>query len=614
MVNIEDLLEEKRTIDELSKEMGMNKKNVRKKLKTLKRNGIVESDDEYFWIVKKREGGRNYVVIVLLIGIILAGFYLRSYHIDYPVVGYHNWKSEHYLGEARNFARDGFFTHGFLIPRWDYPGLRDEPSGVHSDTLPTISVLVALVFKIFGYELWIARGVGILFSVGCIPLAYLVVKKLFSREDIALVMAFLISINPMLVFYSHNVQLVNVGLFFMLMTLYYFLLWKESNKWTHLIGCATFFTLMGLTKYPFMVVAIPMLFIFPYKRISRKTLERGLFTYVLSGMILLLIPLWMYYSSIYAMSEYANAGVAAGVSGIDLGTILKEDFWKITESYLKDSLTMLGCVFAFAGMIMFIIHAFLGMKHGSCDFYEKSDIYKFMFGSLIAIAVFMILMAGKLMGHSYYYMMIVFYILLFMAYCFTLIGYSIKRTSLELYDKESVVRSCVSPVMIIFLAVALIQPSIDSANRQFDTQFYGLDVAGEYIMSHKSAGERVMHSTHQAYGLLWHGDIMGTRGIPSNVEDIKYAENELNATWLFIYAWDFGIMQDERWGYIVSNYELMQYGFIQIEDGMQPMYLLLRRGGRLDINNDINKLLHNIKYRDYELTGGRIVRMSYVEK
>ena len=610
MTNIENLLVGRKTVDNVSKESGMNKKIVRKKLNALKRDGVVESDGEYFWIVKKREGGRNYVVIVLLISFVLAGFYLRSYHIDYPVVGYHNWKSEHYLGEARNFARDGFFTHGFLIPRWDYPGLRDEPSGVHSDTLPTISILVALVFKIFGHELWMARGVGILFSVGCIPLSYLVVKKLFRREDIALVMAFLMSINPMLVFYSHNIQLVNVGLFFMLMTLYYFLLWKESNKWTHLIGCATFFTLMGLTKYPFMVVAIPMLFIFPYKKINRKTLERGLFTYVLSGVILLLIPLWMYYSSIYAMSGYVNAGAATGVGGIDLCTILKEDFRKINESYLKDSFTMLGSVSALAGAALFIIHVFFIMQNSLCDFFRGNDAYKFMIGSLIAVTVFMVLMAGKLMGHSYYYIMIVFYILLFMAYCFTLIGYSIKKTNHELYETDTTIRSCVSPLMIIFLALTLIQPSIESANRQFDTQFYGLDVAGEYIMNHKSAGERVMHSTHQAYGLLWHGDVMGTRGIPSSVEDIRYAESELNATWLFIYAWDFGIMQDERWGYIVNNYELMQYGFMQVEEGMQPMYLLLRRGGRLDIN----KLLHNIKYRDYELTGGKIVRMSYVEK
>ena len=49
--------------------------------------------------------------LILLIAIIIFGFYLRSYHINYPVIGYHNMKETHYLTEARNFARDGFLSH-----------------------------------------------------------------------------------------------------------------------------------------------------------------------------------------------------------------------------------------------------------------------------------------------------------------------------------------------------------------------------------------------------------------------------------------------------------------------------------------------------------------------
>ena len=49
--------------------------------------------------------------LVLLIIITIFGFYLRYYHYDYPVVGYHNWKETHYLTEARNFAKEGFFKY-----------------------------------------------------------------------------------------------------------------------------------------------------------------------------------------------------------------------------------------------------------------------------------------------------------------------------------------------------------------------------------------------------------------------------------------------------------------------------------------------------------------------
>src|SRR3989304_6454727 len=88
--------------------------------------------------------------VLLLLAIILFGGYLRFYHIDYPVVGYHNWKSVHYLTEARNFAREGFFAHGFFAPANDYPYIDQDPSGLHPDTFPTISILVALAFMVFG--------------------------------------------------------------------------------------------------------------------------------------------------------------------------------------------------------------------------------------------------------------------------------------------------------------------------------------------------------------------------------------------------------------------------------------------------------------------------------
>jgi len=61
---------------------------------------------------------KNYPWIILSL-LLIFGFYLRIYHSDYPVVGYHNWKETHYLTEARNYARDGFFQDGFLVPHWD---------------------------------------------------------------------------------------------------------------------------------------------------------------------------------------------------------------------------------------------------------------------------------------------------------------------------------------------------------------------------------------------------------------------------------------------------------------------------------------------------------------
>ena len=154
---------------------------------------------------------------LLLILILVLGFYLRAYHLDYPVVGYHNWKETHYLTEARNFANDGFFEYGFFIPKWDYPSINADPSGIHSDTFPTISILTALGFKLFGFELWVARSINILFALGSVIFFYLIVRKLFKREDLAILSALIMSINPLLVFFGRQVQLINPALFLSLL-------------------------------------------------------------------------------------------------------------------------------------------------------------------------------------------------------------------------------------------------------------------------------------------------------------------------------------------------------------------------------------------------------------
>lgn len=39
---------------------------------------------------------KNYVIL-LIVACMIFGFYLRSYHIDFPVIGYHNMKENQYI-------------------------------------------------------------------------------------------------------------------------------------------------------------------------------------------------------------------------------------------------------------------------------------------------------------------------------------------------------------------------------------------------------------------------------------------------------------------------------------------------------------------------------------
>ncbi|OYT54282.1 MAG: hypothetical protein B6U72_03060, partial [Candidatus Altiarchaeales archaeon ex4484_2] len=442
------------------------------------------------------------------------------------------------------------------------------------------------------------RLVGVVLNVSSVVLMYLIVKEVFKREDTALIASFLTAINPLLVFFSHNVQLMNVGLFFMLLSLYIYLRWVETNRDRYLVVAALFLALAGLTKYPFLVILAPMAALFPFER--AKKIKRNYAPYVISLIILLSIPLWMHYSSSTVTSRY-NADVSASISLIKPEVLLEPAFWKITESYLKDNFTMIGVAFSVLGFLFFL------------SSFNKRDIkQRFFWGYLVGFLVFVFIMSFKMQGHNYHYFPIAPFFIILMAYAFTRI--SDLAGNLKIEGKR--IRH-INTLVSVLLIMVLILPSQSAIARMFDTQFFGLDVAGDYIRTHKERGDIVIHSSHQAYGVLWAGDIFGTNGIPKDLDNFRFAEDEWNASWLFIYNWDFNILQDDRykelWGYISSNYRLVQFGFIQRGDQpATPTYMLFRKGGSFD-KNRMNEMLSDkqIRYKDYELTGG-IVRFSYI--
>ncbi len=540
---------------------------------------------------------KKYISLFLVIIFIVIGFYLRSYHINYPVIGYHNWKETHYLTEARNFARYGFFRYGFFVPVWNYPSIKSDPSGVHADTFPTISILAAISFMIFGYKLWAARIIGIIMTTACIPLMYLIIKEIFNREDMAITAAFLTSVNPLFVFFSHNVQLINVAIFFMLLSLYSFLVWRRKRSNIYFILSFVFLSISVLTKYPFLIILIPIIALFPFKEIGVKGIKDNPVPYIVSIFVMLSIPAWMVY-----IDSVTTGRSTANLSLIEPWRLTTKEFWDITPSYIADSITWVGLFFAVLGIIFLIISTVKKISISGI----------FLWSYLVAFFIFVVIMARKIGQHSYHYYPVI-------PLAITLISYSLIRIAdlaknLKIEGKRI---KYINIIVIVFLLIIFIPSTIEAINRQFDTQFYGLDIAGEYLKEHKKDGERLMHSSFQAYGVLWHGDMMGTRGIPKTVDDMKFAEEKLNATWIFIYNWDFYIINDKKykelWDYIRNNYRLVQFAFIREKNrGIIPLYMLFGRGGSFDANNITNMVKNKpIKHRYYELTNKR-VRVDYI--
>lgn len=533
---------------------------------------------------------KRYVWIILAV-ILILGFSLRAYHMNYPVVGYHNWKEEHYLGEARDYAKNGFFKSGFFTPRYDYPNPNADPAGAHPDTFPTTSIIVGFFFKIFGMNLGLARFINILFMLGAVFFTYLFVKKLFKREDIALIATFLMALNPLFIFFGRQMQLINAALFFMMAGGYYYLRWREDEKPRNLVLTSIFLTISIITKYDFLLIAIPILLTFPYKRLLkwRKHVKH----YATAILFPITIPLWILYMNT-VKGTYVVKEALAGET-IQLGTFFTGRFWSTMKMFAADNYTLMGVLFALIGLV-----AIAAM-------YKKNFANRFIFYYFIGGIVWAIIFSYKLLGHNYHQYPIAPLIIILQAYALIFIGTNIQKL-IKIKHSRWI-------VMIIMFLLLIFQPFtgggiFKAKNRMFDVQFLGLDIAGEYVKTHSAPTDIVLFPSHQSYGFLWHSDRKGYTYAGRKLDNLKQKE-QLGANWIFLYQWGLAdVMQHEdTWNYIKQNYELKQIAF----QDKQTIYLLMKRGGSFD-ETKLNELIQNkpVNSKEYEYTRGKAV-ITYID-
>jgi len=521
---------------------------------------------------------KNWAIILISL-ILLFAFFLRVYHIDYPVVGYHNWKETHYLTESRNFAEDGFFKYGFFIPTADFmfaEGNYTNINGIHTDTFPTTSIIGGVLFMIFGESLTIARLSSIFLMLGAVFFMYLFIDKLFKRKDLALLSALIMAINPLFIFFGRQFQLINPALFFMMGSLYFYTYWREKPSMKYFILFAMFASLSIITKYSFALFGLPIIFTFPYRRLKNK---KGWKQILMGSLFLLPIIFWWVYTNIKA--PIYNS-LPADIH-VNLSTVFTSNFWDIMKSYAADNYTFIGLLFALIGLIFMI-------------YFRKNNFgNKFIISWFIGSIIWFFVMSFKLSGHNYHQYPIAPMVIIFIAYFFVVFASNINMILKNKY---------IGVIIAILLFWFLFSSSMDSSHRMFDTQFVGLDIAGEYINQHSEPYERLIYPSHQSHGVIWHADRKGFSK-QDGINSIKLAE-EKNSTWIFVYQWGFDIMDKPEWEYITQSYSLKQAAFIRSGNGQfSPLYILLNKGGSFSME-ELNILSDNyeLQTKDYEFYNG----------
>lgn len=229
------------------------------------------------------------IINAILICILLFGFLVRFYV-------YLNKGNSYYLvGDAKNY----YIMSHQIVDDGIYGYRMGKKSGLpNAYVTPGYPLFLSTVYMLTRdnkLQIDIVRllqiVVGGLFSP---LLSFLIVRRLLSRNDKALLTAFFVASYPTYVLSAMQLLTEVFSLFFMLLYFYVLILsFKERKAYLSLIAGAVFAINILIRPVMFPLLTIPFLIAFLADVKNRKTILPKLFLLNLIGFVILMLPWWL---------------------------------------------------------------------------------------------------------------------------------------------------------------------------------------------------------------------------------------------------------------------------------------------------------------------------------
>ncbi|MFH0826275.1 MAG: glycosyltransferase family 39 protein [Candidatus Omnitrophota bacterium] len=486
---------------------------------------------------------------ILLICILLLGISLRVYNLNFPSIGYHNMKENESLSIAQEMAR----TKNFIQKRVYFFNAFQKDAAVKDDPQPPlVSYQILLAWKMFGENLWSPRLFNVLFAILGIVVMYLAGCRLFQDKRLALFGAFLLSIMPLAVFFSRNLQPESPAFFFMLLGHLFYFRFLDTRKLTNLLVGGLAMVLAWAYKFEFIIGILPFAFCLPYKSLSddRKGFLKFLFA---------------------ALVPFAGIlGIMACVRLSGLGTFLYtfKPFEVLTPSYWKAyGRTILwyaaGENFTFPLSLLATWGVFLAF------FMHKSFLDRYLIGWAAAVVIHAMLFSSSLAHNSYAQM----------PFSAAVVFSCIHVISFMAREIKGLPKHQILIVLMISVGAFSIFPVYYSLSRMYATVFLGQDVAGETLKEFSAPDERIFLFSHaQGYAIARYAHRYA--GWPKSLEEFKEKEKEYGIRFVCIYPGEY--LEYLRKGhpdifeYIESHYRIKEVGLQELPSRLG--YLILERG------------------------------------
>jgi hypothetical protein len=466
-------------------------------------------------------------------------------------------KETEYLSEAREF----YFHDDLLHRRVAWMGLDSSDGPGYFEEYaqpPLLPWLILLVWKIAGMEIWLARLIIVFFSVVLIPLIYYISYELTRKKEVSILAAFFMTIMPLAVFFGRNIQPESPALFFMMLSLHYYLKWMRDFSSKHIIAASISFAIGALFKYTFMIFAIPFIIIFPFEKLNDGSWRKKLGGQI--AIILLSMSPLILWALITKFTNVSNSGLFPYVR-IHIFEVFSSVYWdnyyETIKGYLISNFTIFYIGLALIGLIF-------------CLKEVKTLFCRFCLGSAIMAIPYFMLLSDFIRQHSYYQMPFLPLVTMAGACC------------LYRMSTFKIVRSKKLKYLIIIGFILFSLPQVKLViDQHYDTIFFGLDVAGDSIRELSEKEDRLFISGHaQTVGMLWASDRYGAF-LPASLEELKFAENERHMKWIFVYD-SLGVSKlkenPEIWEYVSNNYSVKEIGILKNGESEKQLYLILKKG------------------------------------
>jgi hypothetical protein len=537
----------------------------------------------------------HYIVIFFLI---IWGYQLRAYHIDYPSIGYHNMKENIYLMQAYHMYEGG---SPFELSMLYYA---DKENTFQKDMLPLIAWSTVILWKIAGStSLFWPRLIMIICSLANILLIYWFVNLITKKKELGLISALLMTFMPIGVFFGRNIQPDVPGVTFILLFSIYFYKWIKDDSRKTFIYFILYLTIAINLKITNLVGLIPFMFIVPYKRVFTN-LKKYIPEFII-GLIACSTPYIWKYIQILTMPAAANdAHVSIFLELFDgYSSSYLETSWRALESFLRDNFTMWYVWFCIFGLVFAL-------------FKYKTVIGKYLIGFIVAFWIYFTILPGFMVRHNYYQSPFLTLVVISSAYiiyvCGSLIGDLLSQIlNIKKFMPAKNFKIILIYLLTIFIFLLTINSVFSSINRQFDTQFFGCDVAGNYIKENSGKDEKIflgIDPSGQTVSMLWAAKRYGA-WINYNLSRVKTLEKEKNFNRIFLYGNALNTMQTnkrsaELWEYVEQNYRIEQIGAVMQNNQPVPYYFVLKKGGKFNLSDFAT--IQIVPATEYELTSTKL--------